>query len=436
MPFQPFDNNNNWASLGGIVGKGLGRGVGEHLQGGLDLLTQKKMMDLQQQHMNAQAHYQQQQLAAQLTPIIGEEATKIALTMDPKRRSEFISALYAKQNEVTPQEPQLMQPTEQVHNIPNRPSFTDLLGANSARMFQQTPDFRMPQGVMPSQRYEMAQPLPQANSTRESANIEAPLDTPQVAAPASAQPLNEKQRIAQSLTKAKVKEVDPIKRAIDEEKLKKIIRENQPGQSPKDIAANTAQQVKHQDYIKDINKDSREVAEVVTLAKELKTIREKIGDNFPNTLTRTLPKKAVNVLSGMDPDIGEYQGKLDTLVNKLTEGLKGRTTNMRIQLLKDAKPSFDEPIETQMRKLDDLIARGEKIQTIANYSAELADKETGNYPKDLDPQVTRFANNIWSKSKDYMIENYPLAYPEEYTEGTTYKTHSGAIRTLTNKRWE
>ncbi len=171
-------------------------------------------------------------------------------------------------------------------------------------------------------------------------------------------------------------------------------------------------------YINTLATGYKTDSNIVKTAEQALKIITKNTELFPkNILLRNLPKE-----SRSNPKVRIYERKIDSLIDEMTEGMKGRPTEIRIKLKQSAKAAIDQPIETQKEALKDIIEKYSSTFDEMKIARKIKEENNGVYPDDIAFQV---AERMQAEKEKGSIEGQINAFFKN-REGKEY--HEDAIK--------
>lgn len=171
-------------------------------------------------------------------------------------------------------------------------------------------------------------------------------------------------------------------------------------------------------YINTLATGYKTDSNIVKTAEQALKIINNNTELFPkNILLRNLPKETRS-----NPKVRTYERKIDSLIDEMTEGMKGRPTEIRIKLKQAAKAAIDQPIETQKEALKDIIEKYSSTFDEMKIARKIKEENNGVYPDDIAFQV---AERMQAEKEKGSIEGQINAFFKN-REGKEY--HEDAIK--------
>ncbi len=126
-------------------------------------------------------------------------------------------------------------------------------------------------------------------------------------------------------------------------------------------------------------------------------------DLFPkNILLRNLPAETRS-----NEHVRTYERYLKSIVNYMSESIKGRPTEARIKLIEAAKAAIDQPIGTQLEALEDIIERFSTSEDELRVVNQIKKENRGKWPGDIEIQAaTRIQENEYKESIEGQIDAF------------------------------
>lgn len=167
-------------------------------------------------------------------------------------------------------------------------------------------------------------------------------------------------------------------------------------------------------------KKNKQIAES---QKELKPFLQAHGQDLKNA--KTIHQKATAMLENLeknkakfptgllsyapevtfrDPDVRKYVADANTLVTLLAGSRKGMPTNFKIKLEQLSKPNLNQPIETQVALLKDLLESSQDVFQADENIRRIKKENKGLYPTDL---VERLVEEEGLPSREKPVAQQP-----------------------------
>lgn len=182
-------------------------------------------------------------------------------------------------------------------------------------------------------------------------------------------------------------------------------------------------------WVSEKEKDQTEWGQARKIASQMKDILLKHSKDFPGRLEGLFEGK-LQAASIRNPSVRHYITLADKLVNQLSNTLTGRVTNYRERFVEKSKARIDQPIQTQLDILNDVLEEADRSDMRYGFIEKSRDPKTHDYPEDIQSKWHTYEKAL----------NDPLKYPEEFPVGQRYQDDNGVIHKVIedvqgNKKW-
>lgn len=114
------------------------------------------------------------------------------------------------------------------------------------------------------------------------------------------------------------------------------------------------------------------------------------------------------------PESGLYDKEIAEVVVGLSNALKGNATNLKIKKVEEGKVSRTDPVETQKKRLQEIIDQGEEAEIMSDIEDRLITENNEREPRNLKAKVTQEYNK-YDKYRKEAEKKYDKYLPNPYT---------------------
>lgn len=199
-------------------------------------------------------------------------------------------------------------------------------------------------------------------------------------------------------------------------------------------ATQEKQQTKIREELKPIIEGQREdfkyANQLKKVAQRMLSTLEKNKEKFPTGAVSYVPETLFR-----DPDIRNYARDANQLVLIKAGSRKGQPTNFKVKLEQMAKVNLNQPIETQIQGLKDIINDSDEVFTKQKLFDDIRKKNKGNYPRDLGELLSQQETDKEEQISQQQASSELPDASEQYEPGSQWQTSDGSIYEYQNGSW-